>query len=114
VLEAVVSWGGHFSAEELCSALPHVSRATVYRVLASLQRAGVLCRVVVDRSAPRYQIGSARHHHHLVCLECNAVQDIAGCGVNDVVATVASGFGYEPVGHRVEIYGRCASCRSRG
>ena len=112
VLGTVVSWPGHFSAEDLCRDLPQVGRATVYRTLASLQQAGVLCRVMVESGAPRYMLGGTRHHHHLVCAGCGEVQDIAGCGVDDFVRTVADRFGYDLEGHRLEIYGRCTTCGS--
>ena len=111
VIEAVVSQDGLFSAEDLCKALPHVGRATVYRTLSYLQDSGVVCRVVVDGGALRYRLGSARHHHHLVCVGCGAVQDMAGCGVDAFVESIAARFGYEPVDHRLEVYGRCAACR---
>jgi len=113
VLEAVASWRGHFSAEEVCRALPSVGRATVYRTLASLQQTGVLCRVFVEDGGLRYQLGESRHHHHLVCQACGAVQNISGCGVDDFVSTVAARFGYQPQGHRLEIYGQCPSCRDQ-
>ncbi len=111
VLDAVIAWPGHFSAEELCKTVPKVGRATVYRTLSSLQEGGILCRVMVDNGTPRYQLGGARHHHHLVCVDCGQVQDIAGCGVDNFVERVASRFGYKTEGHRLEVYGRCATCQ---
>ena len=110
VLQAVASWPGLFSAEDLCQVLPTVGRATVYRALASLLQAGLLCRVLDEHGAPRYQLGGTRHHHHLVCVECGRLEDIADCGVDDFVGSVADRFGYVPVTHRLEIYGRCAGC----
>ncbi len=110
VVETVVAWEGHFSAEELCRSLPQVGRATVYRTLASLQEEGVICRLMIDGRAPRYLLGGTQHHHHMVCTQCGAVQDIAACGVDDFVDTVAERFGYELDGHRLEIYGRCSTC----
>jgi len=112
ILSAVVAWPGHFSAEELCKALPQIGRATIYRTLSSLQETGVLCRVMVDIGPMRYQLGGHKHHHHLICVECGNVQAIAGCGVDDFVQGVAAKFGYEPEGHRLEIYGRCSACRN--
>ncbi|MBM3925221.1 MAG: transcriptional repressor [SAR202 cluster bacterium] len=111
VLDAVAAWPGHFSAEELCKTVPRAGRATVYRTLASLQEAGILCRVMVDNGSPRYELGGGRHHHHLVCVDCGQVQDIAGCGLDDFVERVSRRFGYETEGHRLEVYGRCARCR---
>ena len=110
VVETVVAWEGHFSAEELCRSLPQVGRATVYRTLASLQEEGVICRLMIDGRAPRYLLGGTQYHHHMVCTQCGAVQDIADCGVDDFVDTVAERFGYELDGHRLEIYGRCSTC----
>jgi len=110
VVEAVVVWEGHFSAEELCRSIPQVGRATVYRTLASLQQDGVICRLMINGRAPRYLLGGTQHHHHMVCNQCGSVQDITGCGVDDFVDTVAQQHGYKPDGHRLEIYGRCSSC----
>ncbi|MBI4235921.1 MAG: transcriptional repressor [Chloroflexi bacterium] len=110
VMEAVIPWAGLFSAEELCRALPSVSRATVYRALAYLQEIGVVCRVPAGSGAPRYRTGSPRHHHHLVCVRCGAVQDIARCDLDAIVRSITDRFGYEPVDHRLEVYGRCATC----
>lgn len=113
VLNAVIRWKGHFSAEELCKSLPGVSRATVYRTLASLQETEVVCRVLVDGGAPRYQVGGTKHHHHLVCTGCGEVQDIADCGVDDFALTIANQFGFTLEGHRLEIYGTCEVCMAR-
>ena len=110
VLEAIVASTGHFSAEELYKSIPYVGRATVYRTLSSLQNLGLICRVLVNGNAPRYRVGLINHHHHIVCIECGGIQDINGCGIDDFVKLVAAKFGYEPQGHRVEIYGRCPSC----
>ncbi len=114
VLQAVVSWPGLFSAEELSRSLPNVGRATVYRTVASLLDAEVLCRVMMESGAPRYELGGRRHHHHLVCIECGRVQDVAGRRVDDFMGALASRYDYDMVGHRLEIYGRCAACQDEG
>lgn len=113
VIDAVLAQSGLFTAEELCLAVSGVGRATVYRTLARLQDEGVVCRVPVEGGGMRYRLGEARHHHHLVCLECGDVQDIAGCGVDDFVGGIAREFGYELVDHRLDIYGRCSACSTQ-
>ncbi len=112
VVRAVSEWGGHFSAEDLSRAVPEASRATVYRTLQHLQEVGVICRVPVEGEGLRYRFGTVRHHHHLVCVGCGDVQDIAGCGIDDFVRNIAGQFDYELVDHRMEVYGRCRECRS--
>jgi Fur family ferric uptake transcriptional regulator len=103
---------GHFSAEDLRQATPEVSRATIYRTLVHLPHIGVICRVPVEGEGLRYRFGTVRHHHHLVCVRCGEVHDIAGCGVDDFIGTIANRFDYEMVDHRMEIYVRCSECRS--
>ena len=110
IVETIIAWEGHFSAEELCRSTPQVGRATVYRTLALFQEEGVICRLMIDGKAPRYLLGGTQHHHHMVCTVCGAVQDIADCGVDDFANTMADRFGYQLDGHRLEIYGRCSSC----
>ncbi len=78
VLQAVVSWPGLFSVEELSRSLPNVGRATVYRTVASLLDAEVMCRVMMESGAPRYELGCRLQHQHLVCIVCGRFHDVAG------------------------------------
>ena len=43
-----------FSAEDICTELPGVGRATVYRTIKLLVEAGVVCRVSLADGAPKY------------------------------------------------------------
>ena len=111
VLRAVAQQKGQFTAEGLCRQLPDVSRATVYRTLAELARAGYLCRVLLGDGTLHYRVSPEEHHHHLVCVECDRVVDVAACQVADFAREVALLQGFQPQGHRLEIYGRCPDCQ---
>ena len=62
-----------FTAEELCSELPGVGRATVYRTIKLLQRSGVICKLAMPDGAPRYSLARVDHHHHTVCVKCGTI-----------------------------------------
>ncbi|MBI4300578.1 MAG: transcriptional repressor [Chloroflexi bacterium] len=112
VLEAVAVRDGHFRAEEIVDVIPSIGRATVYRTLRLMVKLGLLCRVLLADGSMEYILSRQGHHHHLVCIECGSVADIFGCDVTDLIERVSRESSYQVVGHRIEIYGRCQTCRT--
>ncbi len=90
---------------------------TVYRILEELARVGVLVRVELSDNALHYAACRARpgkHHHHLVCLGCGAVDVVEGCTFERQVSRVETRTGFKVLGHRLQVEGLCAGCRERG
>ncbi|HXH22151.1 MAG TPA: Fur family transcriptional regulator [Dehalococcoidia bacterium] len=112
VIEWLVARDGNFTAEELAADLAAVGRATVYRTLKLLLDQGLVCKVVLGDGSVAYRMSHKVHHHHLVCLGCGATEDIGRCGVDDVISSVRDATDYDVVGHRIEIYGICPTCKS--
>jgi len=81
VLEFLAKSAVHATADEIFEAVnrrdPRASRATVYNNLRVLAKAGLV------REAPPFEGKAARfdanlhRHHHFVCEECGALEDIA-------------------------------------
>ncbi|MEX2446603.1 MAG: Fur family transcriptional regulator [Dehalococcoidia bacterium] len=113
LLDVMLGMGDHFSADELVAAAPRVGRATVFRTLRLLQDLGIVCQVVLDDGAIAYRLASGGHHHHLVCTDCGAVSDFASGDVEALLDGIAGRTGYLIEAHRLEVYGRCASCQDR-
>jgi Fur family ferric uptake transcriptional regulator len=113
LLAAITDLGDHFSAERLAEAAPGVGRATVFRTLRVLLDAGVVCQVVEPDGGIEYRVTALGHHHHLLCADCGAVDDFAGCDISDLLEELAARTGYEISAHRLEVYGRCADCQAR-
>lgn len=103
----------NFTAEELAAELAPVGRATVYRTIKLLLDQGLICRVILADGAVCYRVSHKAHHHHLVCLDCGATEDVHLNDVERVIASVREATEYELVSHRIEIYGFCPSCRRR-
>ncbi len=112
LLAAIEGLGDHFTAEELAAAAPAVGRATVFRTLRLLQDLGTICLVVLDDGTSEYRMAEPGHHHHLVCSVCGTVSDIVGCDLTELVRVVSEDTGFDVETHRLELYGRCAACRS--
>ena len=114
VLAAVLDSGSHFTVEQVCGRARGVGRATVFRTMRLLQRADLVCRVLLDDGSLHYRLNRTRgHHHHLVCTGCGRVEAFTKCRVPALLEDVARLADYEIEGHWLEVYGRCRACRSR-
>ncbi len=80
VLGLLEELGGHRSADDVVEAFRDRGiarpRATVYHVLGTLARAGLV--LIADAGPGRTLYEAAgRWHHHLVCRRCGAIVDVA-------------------------------------
>lgn len=109
VTEAIAAQAGAFSLDTLRAAHP-ASRATLFRVLRTLLDRNLLCEMRAIDGGTSYRISLGDDHHHLVCIECSDVADASLGTLNASLAEAARAFGFAPMTHRVDIFGRCAEC----
>ena len=80
VMEFLMRSPVHATAEEVFEAVnrqdPRASRATIYNNLRSLVEARLVREVVADSRAARFE-AHIEKHHHFICDQCGAVEDIA-------------------------------------
>jgi Fur family ferric uptake transcriptional regulator len=91
--------------------------SSIYRSLSVLEEAGILSPHHGTKGLTRYELAEwlKGHHHHLVCLDCGAVEDVAvpdhhESQVDEVVSAISSNASFTPFNHALEIEGRCARC----
>lgn len=112
VIDALEHLSGRFTVGELHTRARHVhgrlGLATTYRTLELLREAGTV-RLLAGDGSPAYIRCHPGHHHHLVCVDCGAVQETELCAAppEDVIR---ARYGFVPEGHDVDIYGHCARC----
>jgi Fe2+ or Zn2+ uptake regulation protein len=107
------------SAAELSVVLgSDVPLSSIYRTLAILEESGVAVHHLGAKGLTRYELAEwlTGHHHHLVCVECGSVADVAipreqEASVRELVSEIASRARFTPTDHDLEIEGRCAECR---
>ena len=116
VLQAVLDLDCHPTADQVYSfeavRRARISRATVYRTLESLVRMGAITKACHTGGVVRYD-GRTAIHHHLVCLRCDAVVDIADARLDALPVPDTSMFGFEVRDFRVQLRGLCRSCRPK-
>jgi len=91
--------------------LPGTSVQAVYGVLAALTAAGLLRKIEPAGSSARYERRTGDNHHHLVCTECHAIQDV-DCVVGQAPCLTASDDGGFAI-HTAEVtfWGLCPTCQ---
>jgi len=88
--------------------------ATVYRSMHLLEEMGMVKRFDFGDGGARFELleeGDDGHHHHLVCLQCSAVVEIAECFPMELQERIAHANGFKRVTHRLEFFGVCPRCQ---
>lgn len=119
VVNALADAAGPLSAAELHdSMVSSVPLSSLYRTLTVLEEAEVVVPHFGARGVTRYELAEwiKGHHHHFVCLECGAVEDIdvppdLETEVGAAVAKIAHLARFAATSHVLEIEGMCRRCR---
>lgn len=91
-----------------------VSLATVYRVLQSQVEDGVIDILALDDGQTLFRkCATTGHHHHLVCRNCRATEEIAAPKIEQWADHVGTEFGYTAIDHTLEIHGLCPQCAQK-
>ncbi len=113
VLEALAARRDHPTADQLyedvARRLPGISRATVYRALEVMVRAGVVRKVWYAGAATRFEVPE-RRHHHLVCVLCDAVVDLHQPALDRLPGPGRAARGFRVLDYSVQFMGVCAQC----
>jgi Fur family transcriptional regulator, ferric uptake regulator len=115
VLEALLSAGGHVSADGLVD-LVHgtgieVGRMTVYRTLDLLTELGLVRPVYQGTGAAHYILLVNGRHHHFVCTRCHAIVEVDTCFMSNLDQEIEGLGDFEIQGHLLEVYGVCPNCQ---
>ena len=104
------------SSKEIRDLLPpgECDLATVYRSLHLLEEMGMVKRFDLGDGVGRFELlgeNDDGHHHHLVCIRCSDVVEVAECAMDDVESHLAKTNGFTRVTHRLEFFGICPNCQ---
>ncbi|MDO5580380.1 MAG: Fur family transcriptional regulator [Planctomycetia bacterium] len=100
--------------EEIHKEFPTISRTSVYRILETFARNGLIMKLVHPGTAVRYD-GNPVRHHHLVCMECENIFDIESSEkVPDIKMDPPRFVGdFEVCDYSIVFTGMCAKCREK-
>jgi Fur family peroxide stress response transcriptional regulator len=114
ILENLSSRYDHPTADQIYEAVKDqirgVSRTTVYRVLETFVRLGVVAKVSNPHAKTRFEADTERHHH-LICLDCDAVADCHDDRLDGIEVPTEVCDGFKVRDFSLAIIGLCSSCR---
>lgn len=107
----------HISVDELYRAVkrvnPRIGYATVYRTMKLLTECGLATESHFLDGEARYESTEGQHHDHLICTECGTIVEFEEERIEELQRQVAKRAGFLFTGHRMELYGVCASCQKK-
>ncbi|AFU14806.1 ferric uptake regulation protein [Bacillus thuringiensis MC28] len=108
----------HLSAEDVYLLVkeksPEIGLATVYRTLELLSELKVVDKINFGDGVSRYDLrqeGAQRFHHHLICIQCGAVQEIQEDLLGEVERKVERDWSFKVKDHRLTFHGICKNCQ---
>jgi len=84
---------------------------TIYRTLASFEKAGILKRVDLRKESIFFELNND-HHHHLVCTNCNLIESFKSGETEKLLEKIikkSSNF-KNITEHSFELFGLCKKC----
>lgn len=120
LIEAMQEAKEHLDVSSLLSLArkrePGIDRATVYRTIEKLKRLGLvdeLDLMHMNGEKHYYEVRPKKDHVHLACLECGRIEEFSSPLFEQLKSEIAAGTGFEIRVIRLEVGGRCSTCRSK-
>lgn len=119
LVEVLAANGDPMTLPDLLAADRTLAQSSAYRNLAVLEQAGAVTRIVTTGDHASYELAedlTGHHHHHLVCSGCGDVSDFSldaetEAELERVLARAARKARYAVEHHRLDLVGRCQTCR---
>ncbi|GAB4369682.1 MAG: transcriptional repressor [Acidobacteriota bacterium] len=117
VLEVLAESETHPSIDDVYEVVhrrfPEVSRSTIYRILESFAREGLVRKVFHAGRALRYDPRTDRHHH-FTCTRCERVIDISDPRLDRLPLpdSLARASSFAVQDYTVQFFGLCPDCAS--
>lgn len=118
IVELLVRADHALSVPELLIALHRkrlkVNKTTIYREVEFLLSRGVVRLVQLSRERASFELMSKGHHHHVICTQCERVEEVEIKEIEMALKSVESHFErkkeYAGVSHSLEFFGVCILC----
>ena len=108
VLEA--NKADHLSAEDVYRMLmdegEDVGLATIYRVLAQFEDAGLVIRHHFEDGHALFELEQG-HHDHIVCVKCGRIEEFFDRDIEQRQRKIAEDNGFDLSKHTLVLYGEC-------
>jgi Fur family ferric uptake transcriptional regulator len=104
----------HLTAEdiyrELIASGSEIGLATVYRVLAQFETAGLVHRHHFESGQAQFELNRGAHHDHIVCVQCGKVEEFVDDVIEDRQQRIARQRDFDLQDHSLVLYANCLRC----
>ena len=99
------------TAQEIYKKIKNVDLVTLYRTIASFEKTDLLKRVDLRQDAVYYELNT-EHHHHLVCTNCNKIENFENEKVEKIIGEIfRKSDKFKNINeHSFELFGLCKVC----
>ena len=109
----------HLGADDIYKAMldsgEQIGLATVYRVLAQFESAGLVIRHNFENNgAAIFELNDAAHHDHMLCVECGRVFEFVDSEIERKQKEAAARAGFMIEDHSLYLYGKCQGMVDEG
>lgn len=118
LVDAIAAAGQPVTLPDIVTAAPELAPSSIYRNLDVLERSGVVNRITASGDYAYFEFAEPllSHHHHLICIDCGAIEDIqldddVEALVDQSLAVAASRAGFTPLRHSLDLHGHCPDCQ---
>lgn len=89
------------------------NKTTVYRQFETLVRFGILQKIhFADRTTRYEMVADGEHHHHLVCVHCQRIEDVSlPTDLRRQEQVIWKNKKFKVLQHSLEFFGVCQSCQ---
>lgn len=113
IWETLIQMQGHPSPEEVYGLvrdrIPSISLATVYKNVRTFIEQGLLAELSLHHGSARLET-NVTPHHHMVCLRCRGIVDLADEELEPVRLRKRAPDGFQIHRFSVEVIGICMRC----
>lgn len=87
-------------------------RTTIYREVLFLKGKKMICEIPIGMGKRGYKVCQDEHHHHLICVRCNKVEEMV---FKKTLAPqeneISQRKDFKVLDHLLEFYGLCGDCQ---
>lgn len=109
----------HLSPEELHLIVnkkdKDIGIATVYRTLQLFEELNLVYKLNFDDNRYRYELtrDEEHQHHHLICTQCNKVEEVSYDLTSDIEESIRKNYGFKVTNYVLKFFGICSQCQEK-
>lgn len=89
-----------------------VNKSTIYREVDFLKSQKIVKEIQFSEDKKRYEIEGENHHHHVICVQCDRVEDVKlERELDEEEQKIYQAKNFKVLNHSLEFFGLCRSCQ---